>query len=633
MDDESRDLGHLGDELIAEVERVGETQNADVSRVRDLLLMGADPCHVTMGDDGYTGQSGLFPLLVTVTFGHLEVTRLLLSGGEKTRNEIKMADNNKDDITATEVDKHVWFCDAGQVVRAEYFSSFCAPSALHEACSDGNLEITQILMSHDLGNCLHLSNKFGQTPLLLAVASGSHMVVELLLTNGACITDTDASGQGALHAAMRLSTEEAPAMIRVLLEAGADPRSRDNGGLTPARQALLHTKPHRLHVAPSTANLDYLVGISHVELAMLDVTELEMTVVHEQRDQLEQLLTTDTKRYKTLPPGGSVDCLILAAQQTQADLMSVLLMHPGFHRLLESRGTLGRTPLQAACVTRNVNAVMCLLAAGCNPNAKGYLKKTEQRAGGVTTPRDRMTSSSEQEVKQHRDPRADWPPLWLAVTTGDSDVTQLLLLHGADTWWPFSPCLTDSRPPALSSLPGWYWSEMLEDDAMWDALYPCPLRKALACGHQAVAILLIQGGAPGTLMCVEALIAGATWRVLPYLYNGGYTSLLAKLTSKLQNELATEGASNLVYRDHYREGMLNDEEATSTCDVSLTCCTSAVRWLEARARTPPRLLDVSRWCIRRHLTGRVVQTVRRSNLPMGVKQTLLLQDATWTVTS
>ncbi|MEM8642539.1 MAG: ankyrin repeat domain-containing protein [Cyanobacteria bacterium P01_G01_bin.54] len=105
-------------------------------------------------------------------------------------------------------------------------------TALNLACESGQLEMVKFLQSKSADINL------GQ-PLVKAVKNNHLEIVKFLLMNGALLDSQDASGQTALHQAIRLSTEETVlSYINLLIEHGANINIGDNDQATPLHYAI-----------------------------------------------------------------------------------------------------------------------------------------------------------------------------------------------------------------------------------------------------------------------------------------------------------------------------------------------------------------------------------------------------------
>jgi len=104
-------------------------------------------------------------------------------------------------------------------------------SALHCAAYKGQIETARLLIQH--GADLSLTNSYGFTPLREAVGKGPPELVALLLDSGASVSVRDQRGWQPLHAALRsnaLSADARLAIVRLLLDHGADPNFLNPGG-------------------------------------------------------------------------------------------------------------------------------------------------------------------------------------------------------------------------------------------------------------------------------------------------------------------------------------------------------------------------------------------------------------------
>ena len=107
-------------------------------------------------------------------------------------------------------------------------------TALHFAAFFNRPEIAEILLAHKSDTSAVAKNPMKVTPLHSAAAAHSGMIVRLLLENGAPPNARQEGGWTPLHEAAQIGDIE---MVSALLTHGADPRSKSNDGKTPAEMA------------------------------------------------------------------------------------------------------------------------------------------------------------------------------------------------------------------------------------------------------------------------------------------------------------------------------------------------------------------------------------------------------------
>lgn len=107
-------------------------------------------------------------------------------------------------------------------------------SALHLACVGGNAAIVERLLQH--GYQLEEPNKFGQTPLFLAVRKGYEDIVHLLCRLGADPASRDALGESCLQAAERAAPHLVPVLHQYLARRPAAAPALSSGAPAPRRR-------------------------------------------------------------------------------------------------------------------------------------------------------------------------------------------------------------------------------------------------------------------------------------------------------------------------------------------------------------------------------------------------------------
>lgn len=101
---------------------------------------------------------------------------------------------------------------------------------MHYGAVDGDVDTLRSALA--AGEDANLPDKAGMTPLHFAAQSQSIPAVELLLEAGATVDAADRSGNTALFTAVFNYRGDAT-IIRALLAAGADPRRRNDFGVSP----------------------------------------------------------------------------------------------------------------------------------------------------------------------------------------------------------------------------------------------------------------------------------------------------------------------------------------------------------------------------------------------------------------
>src|SRR4051794_35626721 len=105
-----------------------------------------------------------------------------------------------------------------------------------EAAALGRLDVLRVHLDTD-PEALHARTPDGFTALHLAAFFGGGAAVPLLLAAGAA-ADADADNELRVHPLHSATAAHDHDAVRALLEAGADPNVRQQGGYTPLLQAL-----------------------------------------------------------------------------------------------------------------------------------------------------------------------------------------------------------------------------------------------------------------------------------------------------------------------------------------------------------------------------------------------------------
>lgn len=103
-------------------------------------------------------------------------------------------------------------------------------TALHYAAADGDVDEVRRLL--EAGADANVQDADGWSPLHFAAQASSHGCTDALLRNGANPSLQDSNGNTALFRAVFLSRGEGE-IIRALLNAGADPATKNAHGVSP----------------------------------------------------------------------------------------------------------------------------------------------------------------------------------------------------------------------------------------------------------------------------------------------------------------------------------------------------------------------------------------------------------------
>lgn len=206
--------------------------------------------------------------------------------------------------------------------RKNYLLSLKGNSLLHEASHNGHLEVVQLLISS--GADVKDTNKYRTTPLHEASRHGHKEVVQILLSAGADISCTDNVGCSPLHWVSWYGPLE---MVKYLILSGADANSTNAHATTP------------LHYASTSGNLEivkYLL-LSGADMSCTDNdgnTPLHCASVYGHLEVVQYLLSSGADISCKDNRGNTV--LDIAVNKRHLEVVDILLgagaICPSYHR-------------------------------------------------------------------------------------------------------------------------------------------------------------------------------------------------------------------------------------------------------------------------------------------------------------
>lgn len=230
-------------------------------------------------------------------------------------------------------------------------------NALHYAVLSSDVEMVEYLLSsyRDLrGNQLDINNN---SPLHLAVGKDNIEMVKLLLSFGSSVSSKDNEGKTPLHIASERGSTD---MISILLNAEADVNALDYRGQSTLMLATIYNHSSAVELLikrGAKVNYEDDQGFTALKRAVF---------------------IKDSKVTKILVENGARICesqnlVHFAVVYNQFEIVESL-KHGGAR--LDTRDSIGKTPLMVAIEYRNLEMVKFLLELGANPNTINHLSKS-----------------------------------------------------------------------------------------------------------------------------------------------------------------------------------------------------------------------------------------------------------------
>ena len=334
--------------------------------IGNYLVIGADVNHVNRSEPEL---SGMFPLLLATAIGNEQLVQYLLDEG----------------------------ADVNQEVGYELVQQHAIPTALHQACTDGHLDIVEILTSRKELACLEVKDCLGKTAFHSAIESGEVDIVRRLIQEGCDVHTMDRDGNNGLFSAISLTGQKLKNMFSFLLAKGLCPFEHNNKGLTPLKYAALLGKFEAVDLV-SEINDRSCVNNHSTSKASLGLSDLESIIIFKKWTKLS---VDELKRVAMLCLSKKTDkSLHFAVQYGDKTLVRFLLQNGGLDKI-SSHTAFGMTPLLMACDMKSTDIVKILLEYGAKADQASNFDR------GLT-------------------------PLKKSVLHGDIEMAADLLKHGAD---------------------------------------------------------------------------------------------------------------------------------------------------------------------------------------------------------
>jgi ankyrin repeat protein len=213
----------------------------------------------------------------------------------------------------------------------------------------------------------------GDTPLDYAIEGGHLEIIRLLIKSGADVNLCGEDDWSPLHNSAEMSKNVAIDVIKLLLDAGANPAAKSKFGQYPCDAA----QDFEVKALLLTANAEHLpLGYvqkeaerkSSKENLSVRKTALHHSVITNDKECMLKLLSAGA-RVDTQDDHGNTP-LHNASYHNSVDLLSILLDQEGSVRALGLRSSEGDTPLDYACTGGHIDIAKMVVNGGAEINSQ-----------------------------------------------------------------------------------------------------------------------------------------------------------------------------------------------------------------------------------------------------------------------
>jgi cytohesin len=370
-------------------------------------------------------------------------------------------------------------------------------TALHRAAIEGHRSIVELLLAK--GADVEARSSGCATALYYAAEKGHKEIAELLISKGADINATNGAGDTPLHSAIRVGHKD---IVELLVANGADINAKNSEGQTPLdiainqnRKDIVELLVEKGAILPSihdAARFGVLAGVKAFLEQGVDVnaqddkgfTPLHYTVQEDNRELTEFLIAKGAD--VNLTPKNDYPPLHYAVWKGDRNMVKLFVARGAKFDVKDNDGW---TAFRYAASQGNRELIEFFVASGADISSfhmaacMGDLERVKQfvQKGADVDAKDEFS----------------WTPLYWAVSTGQKEVAEFLIVNCANINVETSSNSTPLHQAAQAGsrkLAELLISRGAEVDAK-DRRGDTPLHKAVSGGHGEVVELLIAKGA------------------------------------------------------------------------------------------------------------------------------------------